>query len=846
MVLEAIFLGRCGKFASTQNLPKMYQRFAWKKYLQKSATRSHSLTRFFLFSGFLVLQSLLATAQTPTLPGGLPSLPGNAPVGNLPQGVSSQINTSVSRVQDETANRVVIGDASAQAYQDSIRLLREKADTASGLSQLRSRVFGARIFTGTKGGFVPNNQIATPRNYLIGPGDQLIISIYGYSSQVYTLRVTPEGYVQFNLGIGPVRVAGLTVEQAEDKLADRLASRYVGLRGANRNTYLQLTIGDIKSIRVNINGEAVTPGTYQMSSLSTVYTALYAAGGPSEIGTFRNIKLLRRDRVIATVDLYDYLVSGIRSNDVALQDDDVIFIQRYESRVELKGKVKTQALFELKPGENLGDVLRFAGGFAEGAYTLYIQVQRFTSNGKKLIDIPNDQIQTLELQNGDVIGIGDIPDRIENEVLVSGSVFRPGSYSLETAPTLKTLLAKAEGVTPDAFVGRASLYRRKDDLTEQIIPVNLDRLLKGQDPDIPLQWRDRLDVKSVADMRENQIVRIRGEVISRNTGDNEQGFYPWFEGMTVEDLIIAAGGFTRSASASRVEVSRPKRLLTDDLSKVTPVISETFTFSISRDLKLDSTASRFALLPNDEVFVRPSPNFESTQTVTVTGQVLSPGDYPILNKNERISDVLKRAGGVNEFAYVPGASLVRTVKLTQIELAERNRTLSDISDDSQRAVVQAEQVSEDTQETIGIDLERILKNPLSEEDLILQEGDILNVPKFLSTVRVQGQVQHPTTTRYTPNVNVLEYISRSGGFTSRALKRRTYVLYANGFVRKTRRFLFFNSYPEVKPGSEVIVPLRTKDDITAQGVLGTIGQVGGTLTGIISIIVATRLLGQQF
>jgi protein involved in polysaccharide export with SLBB domain len=824
----------------------MFQRFAPKKYSPQLASRTHSLIRFLTLTGLVFFSVSSAFAQIPAnLPANIPNLPGNAPIGNLPQGVSSQINTGVSKVQDETANRVVVGDAQAKAYEDSIRLLRAKADTSSGLSQLRNRVFGARIFTGTKGGFVSNNQTATPRNYLIGPGDQLNISIYGYSSRIYQLRVTPEGNVQFDLGIGPVRVAGLTVEQAEQKLSDRLSERYVGLKGPNRNTYLQLTIGDVKSIRVNINGEAVTPGTYQMSSLSTVYTALYAAGGPSEIGTFRNIKLLRRDRVIATVDLYDYLVNGIRSNDVALQDDDVIFIERYKSRVDLKGKVKTQALFELKGNENLGDVLNYAGGFAEGAYTQYIQVQRFTSNGKKLLDIPQDKIQTLELLNGDVIGVGEIPDRIENEVLVAGSVFRPGSYSLDTAPTIKVLLAKAEGVTPDAFVGRASLYRRKDDLTEQIIPVNLDRLMKGLDADIPLQWRDRLEVKSVAEMREGQVVRVRGEVLSRNTGENEQGFYPWYEGMTVEDLIIAAGGFTRSASASRVEVSRPKRLLTDDLSKVTSAVSETFTFAISRDLKLDSTASQFALRPNDEVFVRPSPNFESTQTVQVTGQVFIPGDYPIIDKNERISDVLKRAGGVNEFAYVPGASLVRTVKLTDVELAERNRTLTEISDDSQRAVVDAEQVSENTQETIGIDLERILKNPHSEEDLILQEGDVLSVPKFQSTVRVQGQVLYPTTTRYTPNVSVLEYISRSGGFTSRALKRRTYVLYANGFVKKTKRFLFFNSYPEVKPGSEVIVPLRTKDDITAQGVLTTIGQIGATLTGIISIVAAVSILRGQ-
>jgi protein involved in polysaccharide export with SLBB domain len=818
--------------------------FALKKYLPLSVSYPGSLPRFLVLCGLLVC-SLSALAQIPAnLPANAPQLPSNIPISTLPQGVSPQVNSGVSRVQDETANRAVVGDARAKAYEDSIRLLRERGTTGANdsLAQLRNRVFGSRIFTGNRGGFAPSINTATPRNYLVGPGDQLIINIYGYSSRIYTLRVTPEGNVNFDLGIGPVKVTGLTIEQVEQKLTDRLAERYVGLKGPNRNTYLQVNLGDVKAIRVNINGEAVTPGTYQMNSLSTVYTALYAAGGPSEIGTYRNIKLLRRDRVIATVDLYDYLVNGVRSNDVALQDDDVIFIERYRSRVDLTGRVKTPALFELKPGEKLGDVFNFAGGFAEGAYTLSIQIQRFTKSGKRLIDVPNEQIQSVELQNGDVIGVGDIPDRVENEVLVAGSVFRPGSYSLDSAPTLKGLLARAEGVTPDAFLGRATIIRRKDDLTEQIIPVNLERILSGRDEDVALQWRDRLEVKSVAEMRENRVVRIQGEVLKRDTGENEQGYYPWYEGMTVEDLIIAAGGFTRAASASRVEVSRPKRLESDDLSKITSVVSETFTFSISRDLKVDSTASRFFLLPNDEVFVRPSPNFESTQTVRVEGQILVPGDYPITDRNERISDIIKRAGGVNNFAYIPGASLIRQVKASQAELNERNRTLNEISDDSRNAAVVAENVTEDKQETIGIDLQRILKNPHSEEDLILQEGDIINIPKYTATVRVQGEVLHPTTTRYTPNVGVLEYISRSGGFTARSLKRRTYVLYANGFVQKTRRFLFFNSYPEVRPGSEVIVPVRTKDDITTQGVLNTIGQISATLTGLVSIILAARLL----
>jgi len=590
-------------------------------------------------------------------------------------------------------------------------------------------------------------------------------------------------------------------------------------------------------------GELRLPGTFTLSAFSTVFNALYAAGGPNENGTMRNVRLIRNNREIANIDIYNFLTEGLANLNQQLQDQDVILVEPFSARVEIRGEVKRPAVFETQEGESLQDVLQYAGGFTDAAYEERISVVRNTGTEKAVSDIYKDQFGIFSVRGGDVYTVGKILDRFSNRVQINGAVFREGNYALSPGLTLLGLIDKAEGLRGEAYLESASILRTNQDLTTELIQVNLRAILAGDEPNIPLQAEDLVRISSIYDLKEEFYVKITGEV-------RDPGIYPYSSNMTVESLIVAAGGLREAASSSNIEIARRAASSQDgDISEIIPV-------QINGDLSFNPESP--TLLPFDNVLIRRKPNFALEKLVQVEGQVNSPGQYAVENATERVSDVIRRAGGLTSFAYPDGATLIRRTEFYQTE-SEKIRKEKDLLNLYERLAFSAADPTESqastlrrlsqtgldsageegeletdiiTQkraevlneisrnqpgvtdikiretEAIAIDLEAILNNPGSDFDLILEEGDIISIPKQLQTVRLRGEVIYPTTVRHVDARPMSYYINRAGGFDNRAKKRRTYVVYANGEVARTKSFLFFKSYPHVEPGSEIIVPSK--------------------------------------
>ncbi|MFC4872857.1 SLBB domain-containing protein [Negadavirga shengliensis] len=726
---------------------------------------------------------------------------------------------------------------------DSLR----KADPYYDLSPTQKKIFGFTLFHNRQLDFSPSLNLPTPQQYVLGAGDQLLVDIYGASQQSYDLTVSPEGRV-FIPNVGPVEVGGATVEAATSRIRNALRNIYSGLGGNNPNTYMQLRVGNIRSIKVTLAGELRRPGTYTLPSFASVFNALYAAGGPSENGTFRNIQVYRDSKLEAEVDVYEFLVSGNQSGNVVLRDNDVIIVGPAQSRVELEGPVRRPGLFEMKGHENLNDLIRFAGGFGSSAYRSMLTVRRTTDREMKVDNIYEEAYDDFPLRDGDHFKVGEVLKRYENRVQVSGAVFRPGEFALSDGMTIKELVEKAEGLRGDAFRNRATLYRTKPDFTMEILSVDIGAILDGNAPDITLRREDILNIPSIYDLKEEYYVQISGEV-------NRTGVYQYGENMTVGDLVVKARGLKESATSSFIEIAR--RVKDDPSGKIAEVI----TLSINGDLSLNEGERNMTLSPFDHVFVRKSPGFQRDKLVKVEGEVFYPGDFALEKRDERISDVLRRAGGLNQFAYPKGATLIRRTEYYK-EVDEEQRKLKNLESllknlDREEAAenVEAEQqllerlksrvemlreekIKKDSdvrerrsfaedryaflegadstvmqvafreKELIGIDLERILQEPGSKHDLILQEGDIISIPKELQTVRMRGEVLYPTTARYEEYRGFRNYISRAGGFTEEARKGRSYVVYANGDVKRTNKFLFLTFFPSIEPGAEIIVPKK--------------------------------------
>ncbi len=711
---------------------------------------------------------------------------------------------------------------------------------------IRRKLFGSSLFTNPDNAatFQPNLRIATPRNYSVGPDDFLRIRLYGFSEADYSQSVSPEGYIYIadGSGIGPILVSGLTIEQARDRIETRLSRKFVGLKNSQygaKNTFLELTLGNIRSIRITALGEAVRPGTYTMSSLSTALNAVYQAGGPSELGSFRDVSVIRNNRIVATIDLYDYLMTGAipARSDPRLQDNDNIRFNTYKTRVEVVGPTKRNNIFELLPKETLDKVLYYAGGFAATAYKSRVQVTRLTDKEIRLIDVASTEYAQFVMQDGDKITVTGLLDRFENQVSLEGAVFRPGNYSLDQSPTLKTLIATADGLKGDAFTGRVYIVRTREDLVQETIALNLGDILNGTQPDVPLKREDQVRILSKFELAEQATVSIVGEVVNPSGVGTT---FPYSANMTIEDLILRAGGLKESAAASQIEVVRRKKDV--DPKSTTAQLAEIIRLSINRDLSLGANSTGFVLQPFDEVIVRRSPNYFAQTFATIDGEVVLPGRYAIRSKDQKISDLITEAGGLTPQAYVAGATLIRRVRLTPDDIANQQRAVQELADDSRKSVVEVEGTAPDKPEAIGINLGRILSKPGSPEDILVQEGDVLRVPKLLETVRMQGELLLPTTVKFRTGQTFQDYVSQAGGFTAASMRRKAYIVYANGSVDRTRKFLFFNIYPRVEPGSEVVVPKQTRAPLTAQQALGQVtGVASAVLTLIGTLLLITKI-----
>lgn len=677
------------------------------------------------------------------------------------------------------------------ARQDSIWLSEQK---------LKDKIFGYSLFSDQTSEYEPSLNIPTPENYQLGPGDQVIVDIWGAAENTYMLEISPDGSVVVE-NVGPIFLNGLTIDEARQRLRDKLSSIYSGLQEpeGQRNTFMQVTLGQIRSIKVTVLGEASNPGTYTLPSLATVFNGLLASGGPTVDGTFREIKVIRGDSVATTLDLYDFLIKGRQTSNIRLKDQDIIKIDPYLHRVEIRGEVKRPGMYELKEDETLSDLFTFAGNFTGEAYKEKVSIVGNTGREKRINTVGKNNYATYNIRNGDRVIVGSILDRFANRVEIQGAVYRPGSYELEESPTLYALIQQAEGLKGDAFMNRGIIYRTRDDFTIESIAFDVRQVINSpQQYDIPLRKDDVVRISSIFDLREDYFVEIEGAVLN-------EGRIPFIHDMTLEDLIFQAGGFRREAAPYRIEVARRMSEVSEEGEEIpTSQIARIFTFSVDQSLELGDEESDFTLKPFDKVFIRTTPNFGTQKDVHVSGEVQYPGSYTLVNKSERISDVIARAGGLTNDSYLQGATLYR--RHTDLSRAG-NGTL-----DSPTGLVELDTADQQniepgiTVSKIGIELEKILNQPDSKYDLYLQEGDSLVVPKQLQTVLVKGGVFYPTSIRYEKGKSYKDYITSAGGFTELAKKNQAYIVYANGDVDRTKSFLFIKNYPEVQPGATIVVP----------------------------------------
>jgi len=658
------------------------------------------------------------------------------------------------------------------------------------------QVFGAEIFDNLDLSFEPNLSIATPSQYIIGVNDQLVIDVYGVSDVTKKLKVTTEGDIRFP-NLGPIKVAGLSVDDARAKIKKALTRIYPGI--ATGAVAVQVSVGQIRSIQVTLLGEVRRPGTYTISALATLMNALYASGGPNDIGSFRTIELLRGGKVVTSFDLYDFLLKGDLSKNRLLQDDDVIRVGTYTKRVALKGALKKPAIFDMKVGENAADLVQYAGGFADVAFKERVRVTRLGNSGREVLTVPTSGLSTFQLQSGDTLMVDSLPSLYANRVWVSGAVYHSGAYGLEQTKDLKALLQLA-GLREDAYQERGLLRRLKTDLTPSMVSFSVQEVLKGT-YNLNLQREDSIHIFRATDLRERYTVEIDGEV-------NQPGQYDYFENMRVQDLVLLANGYREGAARQKIEISRRLSAGGDSIS-----------YAVIKDISLDNPQDLlFELKPFDMVSVRRLPVYKEQIKVSVEGEVLYPGTYTLSGKNERLSDIINRAGGLKSSAFAEGAVLIRNtyVGITSSDASLVGSKARLINQQSGRNIVPVDggdsailKTVSAQQKPVSIRLADALSQKGSAADVFLEEGDIIKIPKSIQTIQTFGMVNLPKQIVYREGLTFKEAVRASGGFAVNASRRHSYVVYANGEIRTTRNFLFFRSYPSLKTGSEIYIPSRS-------------------------------------
>lgn len=696
------------------------------------------------------------------------------------------------------------------------------------------QIFGAEYFNNGNLTFEPNLRIPPPPNYRLGPDDQLIVTVYGNSSAEWRLSVNPEGTISLP-NVGLVNIGGKTLEQATGMIKSKLSANHYAI---GNGTSVAVTIGNPRSIKVIMVGEISRPGTLTISSFSTVFNALYASGGPTPNASFRKIHVIRNGSIIKTLDIYDFLLTGSLKDNIVLQDGDMIRVPTYSVRVTLTGQVKKPAIFEVLPGETLQNVIGFAGGYTDIAYKASIKATQLTDQDRRVVDIKSSDFTNYIPLNGDSYVVDRILDTYENRVSIYGAVIRPGQFELEKGLTLTQLIAKASGLRQDAFTSRGFISRLKPDSTTEMISFDVSAIISKKAPDILLKREDVVSIASKFDLRNEYVVSINGEV--RNGGE-----FAYAENMTVEDLIVQAGGFTESASARRIEIAR--RISDSDPSKKNSPVSQLFSISVDDQFKLN--ASSFILQPFDVVSVYTLPGYEKQRTVKIEGEVIYPGIYTIISRDEKVSSLIARAGGLTASADVDGGRLKRKDK-SGIDPQKSKAYLTEVNQERENRLAQIQKTMRDSSSNIGdqlnndyvgIDIRQILARPGSNIDLILEEGDVLRIPKQQQLVKVDGEVLFPSAVVYDGSRSLPGFVNGAGGFSPNAMKRRAYVVYANGTVKATHSFLFIRSYPTIKPGSEIVIPKRPeRKNITLADVGGLVGALASATSLLIGIISITR------
>lgn len=743
---------------------------------------------------------------------------------------SPQYRLKDTREKKKSRNEEVVYDETNEDWlmmQDELNTF--IPDTTAMLEKLlaekrKKKVFGRDIFNNKELTFEPNMNIATPQNYILGPGDAVYIDIYGASQKTIESTISPDGEVTIE-GFGPVQVSGLTVAQANARLRSTLGARY-------SSSKIKLTVGQTRSIMINVMGEVKNPGTYTLPAFATVFHALYMAGGTNDIGTLRNIKVYRNNRLVSVVDIYDYILNGKLTGNIRLADNDVIAVGPYDCLVNITGKVKRPMYYEMKRNESVSTLLKYAGGFTGDAYKKSVRIVRKTGKEYSVYNVDEFDMSAFHLADEDSVSVDSILPRFSNMVEIKGAVFRPGMYQVGgDINSVRTLIEHADGLREEAFTARAVMHRMKKDRTLEVVPVDVEGILAGTVPDIPIQNNDVLFIPTKQEMMEEQTITIHGEV-------QYPGIYKYADNETLEDFVLQAGGLKQTASTVKVDVSRrivnPKALTTDS------VIARTYTFALKDGFVIDGTPG-FKLMPFDEVYVRRSPGYYKQQNVEVEGEVMFSGVYTLSKKNQRLSDLIKNAGGVNDRAYIAGARLER--KVNDSERARMEAVLKKAKEEAEQMEIEAAKENKkldlkDSEKikkfevpefySVGIELDKALANPGCDADIVLREGDKLIVPQYNGTVKINGAVMYPNTVGFQKGKKAKYYINQAGGFSQKAKKSQTYIVYMNGTIAKVSQ----NAKP--KPGCEIVVPEKEINKMTIAEKM-TIG----TSVASIAIMIAT-------
>lgn len=698
----------------------------------------------------------------------------------------------------------IAGGGAQTGVQDiNSRMRQEQAMAAEGTMGLDAaavaeatrgdEVFGRNIFTNKNLTFEPQQNVATPQNYVLGPGDEIIIDIWGASENSIRQTISPEGSISIP-GLGMISLNGMNIADARGYLKSELSRIY-----ADEGNQIQVTLGNTRSIKVNVMGEVMVPGTYTLSAFASVFHALYNAGGISDLGSLRDIKVVRNGKTVANVDVYEYILQGKTEGNINLREGDVVIVPTYDAIVKMQGNVKRPMRYEMKSTETISTLLKYAGFFSANAYKNSVRVVRQEGRELSVATVERDDFGTFKVMDGDVVSADSIINRFANKLEIQGAVYRPGIYEFcENINSVKELLTQADGLLGDAFTNRAVIYRQRPNLTREVLPVDVKGIMDGTAADVELKNNDLLFVPSIHDIKYEGDVYISGEV-------KRPGTYPYADNMTLEDFVITAGGLNDAASLVRVDVAR--RIKDNKGTESTAEVSKNFTFGLKDGFIVDGQAG-FVLEPYDQVFVRRSPGYSVQRNVTVDGEVLFAGEYSLNMKNERLSSLIERAGGVTEFGYTRGA------KLTRVANDDEKKRMNDVLDLMRRELgeklTDSLRLELDSVFTVGIDLEAALKNPGGDADIVLREGDVISVPEMTSTVKINGAVMMPNTVTYIEGKDVGYYLSQAGGYSQNAKKSKKFIIYMNGQVDKVK-----SRSHKVEPGCEIVVPNKVKKNTFA-------------------------------